>query len=217
MTSPPSSSHPCCSAVVLAGGGASRMGGRTKAFLLVDGVSILDRQAAVLRPRFQSMFAALASAGTASHHDGLAAEAFTKAGFKVITDRYPGSGPMAGLHAALLVSRTEWLFAVGCDMPFLDGVLIDRMAAIAADSSDEQALVPLSALGPEPLHAFYRASIAPIAEECMRDGRRAMSDLLDTVRTRYLAETDLPGLCESRSLANLNTPDDVEKASTRGT
>ncbi len=39
-----------------------------------------------------------------------------------------------------------------------------------------------------------------------------MTDLLDGVRTRYLEEDDLPGLHASRSLANLNTPEDLAAA-----
>ncbi len=201
MTAPLSPRFPDVTAAILAGGKAIRMGGAAKALLEVGGEAILDRQIGVLRPRFAEIVVAAAGPDPGCVSRGL----------RVVSDVFPGSGPMAGLQAALLSCRTPWLFAVACDMPSLDGDLIDRLASLAG-GSDAHALVPVRDGRPEPLHALYRAEVAPQAERCLREGLLAMSDLLAAVCTRYLGEADLPGLATSRGLANLNTPGDVQAA-----
>jgi len=124
MSSRPSPEFPDVSAAILAGGMATRMGGTDKAFLELGGQAILDRQLAVLRPRFAEVIVSLG----AEVPGPAAAAAFSARGLVVVQDEFESSGPLAGLHSALESCRTPWLFAVACDMPFLDGGLIDRIA-----------------------------------------------------------------------------------------
>jgi molybdopterin-guanine dinucleotide biosynthesis protein A len=208
MTSRPSPKFPGISAAIIAGGLATRMGGAAKAFLELGGEAILDRQLAVLRPRFAEI---ILSVGHDSP-DPASAKALAARGLVVVKDEYESAGPLAGLHAALEGSRTPWLFAVACDMPFLDGDLIDRIAAGIAWAGDAEAVVPVRRGRPEPLHAFYRRVIAPEARKCLDEGRRAMVDLISTVRSTLLRERNLPGLNQSYTWQNLNTPADLEAA-----
>jgi len=194
-------------AAILAGGRATRMGGAEKAFLVVDGEAILDRQVRVLQPRFGEIVVAVAP--------GADTMKYSSRGLSVVIDQYQGSGPMAGLHAALEACKTEWLFAVAGDMPFLEGSIIDRIAGLAVGAHDADALVPLPNGRPEPLHAFYRAGIKAAAARSIESGRLAMTDLFDAIRTRYLDDRDVPGLSSSRSFSNLNTPEDLAGAAGR--
>lgn len=208
MSSRLSPEFPDISAAVIAGGLATRMNGRAKAFLDLGGRAILDRQLKVLRPRFAEILVAMGPA----EPGGTGSGPFGRRHLRVVRDRFPGAGPLAGLHAALESCATPWLFAVACDMPFLDGDLIDRIAAGTSWSADVDAIVPVRRGRPEPLHAFYRASIAGEAERCLREGRRAMIDLISGVRTTLLRERDIPGLAQSYTWQNLNTPDDLAAA-----
>ena len=93
-----------CGAVILCGGQSRRMG-TCKALLTVDGRSVLHRLAGAL-----SFFEErLLSANDASLGAGLS--------WTVVEDRFPGLGPGAGLHAALLASKKEALLCVPCDLP----------------------------------------------------------------------------------------------------
>lgn len=204
MSFPLSSRHPAVSAAILAGGSGTRMRGAAKAFLEVGGAAILDRQIQVLRPRFAEIFVAAAPQADPAP--------FQARGLGIVADLYPGAGPMAGLHAALAACRTPWLFVVACDMPFLDGDLIDRLIGFTARDPASGAFVPMRDGRAEPLHSLYRAALAAAAERCLKSGRRAMTDLLDRVATRYIEESDLPGLTATRSLSNLNTPEDLAMA-----
>ncbi len=206
MTSHRRCEFPEISAAILAGGLATRMGGAAKAFLDLGGEAILDRQLDVLRPRFAEIIVAVGAPG------GGGMEAFEQRGLRIVHDRYPKAGPLAGLHAALDACATPWLFAVACDMPFLDGALIDRMAAGALFAVDSDVIVPMRKGRPEPLHSFYRASVAAEAARCLESGRRAMVELIAGLRSRLLRERDLPGLSQSYTWQNLNTPDDLEAA-----
>lgn len=208
MSSSRSPRFPEITAAIIAGGLATRMGGTAKAFLELGGEAILDRQLTVLRPRFAEVMVCL---GSEPPGPG-GAKAFSSRGLMVVQDEFPGAGPMAGLHAALESCRTPWIFAVACDMPFLDGDLIDRIAVGTAWSHDADVIVPVRRGRPEPLHAFYRRAIAGEARRCLEEGRRALVDLISGVRTSLVREKDLPGLTQSYTWQNLNTPDDLEAA-----
>ena len=50
----------------------------------------------------------------------------------IVTDRYPGMGVLAGVHAGLAAARGAWAFVVAADMPLLNADLLRAMAADAA-------------------------------------------------------------------------------------
>ncbi|MBI3448363.1 MAG: molybdenum cofactor guanylyltransferase [Acidobacteria bacterium] len=204
MTSPLRPEAPRAAAAILAGGRATRMGGVSKALLPFEGSLLIDRQLRVLAPIFEVILIAAAPS-----HDPAP---FLARGLTVVTDRHEGEGPLAGLHAALTASPAPWLFAVACDMPFLDADLIASLWARAARIGEADALVPKIRGRVEPLHAFYRASAAGVAEACLLEGSRAMSDLLSRVRVRFVDEGSFPALSATRSFVNLNSPGDVAAA-----
>src|SRR5579859_2722211 len=95
-------------AAILTGGRARRFGGVDKAALLVDGRSILDRQIAALAGI--SAISKIFLVGGAGHH--AAAES--------IADTIADSGPLAGIHSALMAARAagdDHVFVLACDMP----------------------------------------------------------------------------------------------------
>lgn len=53
-------------------------------------------------------------------------------GRPVVTDAISGfAGPLAGLHAAFALARTDWLVTVPCDSPFLPADLVARLLGAA--------------------------------------------------------------------------------------
>src|SRR5471030_1647054 len=93
-------SHLTRSAAILAGGQATRLGGRDKSALVVEGVTMLDRQLAALAPLTDDVMIVGGAKAT-------------------ISDIVPGCGPLGGLHAALTAARGNALALVACDMPYL--------------------------------------------------------------------------------------------------
>jgi molybdopterin-guanine dinucleotide biosynthesis protein A len=156
--------------VVLAGGKSSRMG-RDKATLEFDGETLQERAVAVLRECFAEVVV-------------------------IRQDDVPGLGPIGGLLTALRHLRTEALFLVACDMPFLDAGLIRRMAG-------ELAGYDAVAIPGEPLHAAYSARILPVVEQQIAAGDYAMHRLLSKLRVKVV---------EARPIVNINTPQELEAA-----
>jgi len=101
-------------------------------------------------------------------------DALAGLGYTVVPDRFPGAGPLAGLHAALLASRSEWVYLVACDMPFFSAAWVDALehAIVGASGDDSQPMAAMARSGCflEPFHAFYHAGLARGIEEMLASG-----------------------------------------------
>jgi molybdopterin-guanine dinucleotide biosynthesis protein A len=182
--------------VLLAGGRASRMGGRDKAFAAVGGEAIAVRTLRLFRSLFPQVIVATGRP-----------ERFRPLGVETVADLYPGCGPLAGIHAAMLAASHPHVFVAACDMPGLDaGVirfLLDRIG-------DADAVVPRWDDDIEPLHAVYAVRLAPLVEDALRSGRHALREFLPRVRVDYVAEAELGRIGgAARSMLNVNTPEEL--------
>ena len=50
---------------------------------------------------------------------------------RVVTDIYPGKGPLGGIYSGLAASDSFYNLAVACDMPFLNQALLRYMMQIS--------------------------------------------------------------------------------------
>jgi molybdenum cofactor guanylyltransferase len=182
--------------VIVAGGRASRMGGRDKAFAAVGGEPIAVRTVRLFRELFPQVIVAT---NRPERYRGL--------GVETVIDRFPGCGPLAGIHAALLASRHAHAFVAACDMPGLDASVIRFLVARVADAD---AVVPCWEGDVEPLHAVYAARCLPAIEASLRTGRHALRDFLGTIRVDWVSEADLRAVRgAAASLTNVNTPEEL--------
>ena len=94
---------------VLLAGGKSRRMGQDKRFLSVGPGTLYGRSLAVLRAVFEQVVVVVAQ-------DSPSIEAEVP----VLRDLIPDCGSLGGLYTGLKQAGTEWVFAVACDMPFLD-------------------------------------------------------------------------------------------------
>ncbi len=70
-------------------------------------------------------------------------------------DSVAGFGPVAGLSAGMKEASGSLAFATGCDLPFLNPQVIERLFELA-DEEDYEAAVPVQPNGFfEPLHSVY--------------------------------------------------------------
>ncbi|MEZ4699478.1 MAG: molybdenum cofactor guanylyltransferase [Rhodothermales bacterium] len=177
------------SGLVLAGGRSARFGS-DKALALVDG-----------RPMIRQVFETLA---------GIAQPVFVSVGDAATTydlparhvaDRYPGCGPLGGIHAGLLASPAEWMLVVPCDMPDLDAASLKKL--LKARTADGDAVVAVDPAGrPVPVVACYhRRALARIEARLAGPdlSLHGLLDLLDVVTVRL----------NERALRNINTPADA--------
>ena len=181
-------------AAILAGGRATRFGGRDKSALVVAGRTIRDRLMKELASVVGLCEILWVGVGTPT----------APAGARLVADIVPGSGPLGGIHAALIHGQADATFIAACDMPFVTAALVARLFD-EFDAADAPGIVvPQTDRGYHPLCAVYgRACLEPIARR-LADRQLKVLDLFADVRTRVVTLVN----DEVRLLANVNTPDE---------
>jgi len=186
--------------LVLAGGKSSRFGSN-KAFAEIDGTALIQRVA--------DLFAGLFSHTLLSTNTP---ELYRHLGLPMVADRYPGDGPLAGIHAAMSDTRHQWLLVVACDMPLLRKSFLQCMMKKAVASSVD-AIVPRVNGRAEPLCALYHRRTLSVAGEMLENKERRMHEFLSRITVRFLDDDELgdwgrvPGLFH-----NVNRPEDLALA-----
>ena len=174
--------------IILAGGQSSRMG-TDKALISLNGKKLIEYSIAVMREICQHI---LISANNPVYRDF---------GYPVVSDNFPGIGPLAGLEACLRFSQTRINLIAPCDAPFLSA---DLFKNILSHNSLHDAVVPVQKNGNiEPLTAYYSKEIHPTLIRQINQGDYKMQNLLKLVNTKYIVLND------NNLLNNLNTPNDL--------
>jgi len=181
-------------AVILAGGTSSRMGSN-KALLTVDGAPLIEGIYRTLARLFREVILVTNTPGE-----------YTFLPCPMVGDRYPGAGPMAGLHAGLLASREDRIFLTACDTPFLSPDVIRMICAV---DGEYDAVVPVGPGGKEPLQALYRRRCLAMVEQALEQGDGKLLNLLDRLRTRLVTPEELAVIPDAAvSFCNVNTPEE---------
>ena len=132
------------------------------------------------------------------------------AGARVVGDLYPRSGSLGGIYSGLAAVAHDVAFVAAADMPFLNPTLILDLVRLATRMD---AVVPVTAGRPEPLHAVYRKSVLKPARQRIERRELKVAPVFDAVSTIWVQEHDLRALdLDLRSFWNLNTPEDYERA-----
>lgn len=189
--------------------------GTDKAFVLFDGRTLIERTMDALRQVCGEIVVVANDLAPYTRFDA-----------RVVPDTIPDFGPLAGLHAGLNTMRTDLGVAVAVDMPFLNPALLRAMID-AAESWD--AVIPALAaevsaadvkrhrakdLDIHPLHAVYHRTCLPRIQAAIDRDDRRLNAFLPDIRVRYLYADEMRAYDpDLRSLINLNTPDDLERAS----
>lgn len=186
------------SAVILAGGKSSRMG-RDKARLEIAGQTLLARQIALVRDvGAHEVF--ISDRGQSD---------YSTFGCRVLRDRFPDAGPLAGIERALDASTSPLLLVLAVDMPAMNGTILGNVIAAC---SDDCGAIPKSRHGIEPLAAIYPKTALDrlnlelgqgktpgarwFADECVAAGL-----------ARFVEVTE----AESGCFASCNSPEDFER------
>ena len=177
-------------AVILAGGSSSLMG-RCKAEIVIGGETLLARTVRQLTDFPECLL----SANDPALAKGLPV--------RLVADRYPGAGPLAGLEAALTETACEALVCVPCDLPNLTAAVPRLLAERFSPELD--ALVLADSAGRlHPLCGIYHRRALPAIRRQLERGERRVRDLLPQLRWASLC-----GQVPDRVLYNLNTPEDL--------
>ena len=177
--------------LVLAGGRSRRMG-RPKAWLEVGDTVLLRYVVDRLAPAFSEV---MVSFGEPEQMEQLVP-------YRVVFDRKQSAGPLGGIEAGLLAANHNVVFAVGCDMPYVEPSTA-QLAVAAARSCD--AAIPRHDGLFEPVCGAYRKSALHAITRALDAGNFVAHDVAE-----YLDVTWLEGLDPSQ-FESLNTPSDLER------
>jgi molybdenum cofactor guanylyltransferase len=193
--------HSDVTGFVLAGGKSSRMGA-DKALLSLNGVTLLERTRAIVAQVCERVLIV----GRRELYGGFG---------ECLEDVYPGCGPLAGIHAALLYSSTPYSLITAVDTPFLSPQFLDYLIKRALESFAVVA-APRFAGKVQPLCSVFARDFLPLAEEALKSGRYKVEPNFPPEQTLILEEGDLAGFeIGADMFENLNTPGDLERARKR--
>lgn len=183
------------SAVILAGGKSSRMG-RDKAFLKIGGTTLLARQIGLARELGASEI----------FISGRADVNYSAFSCRVLSDKFPDAGPLAGIERALDAAKSPLLFVLAVDLPEMDAEFLRRLAV---DCSESRGAVPRVNGHLEPLVAFYPKAALALAAANLERRSFAVKEFAEACVRSGLAQFVELDAGEARHFANWNSPADL--------
>jgi molybdopterin-guanine dinucleotide biosynthesis protein A len=129
----------------------------------------------------------------------------------VARDERQGRGPLEGLRAGLkaLPADVDTAYITSCDVPLLVPGFVRQMIELA-DGYDV-AVMEIDGFT-HPLSAVYRRATLPRVEGLLADNRLRPVFLFDAVKTRRVHADEMTADPDLRTLRNLNTREDYERA-----
>jgi molybdopterin-guanine dinucleotide biosynthesis protein A len=183
-----------CCAIILAGGLNRRMQGRNKAFLKIDGRTILDRLLFSLKSAFSEILLVTRQP-----------ELYSSYLLRMVKDIHEERSSLTGIHAGLVHARAAFGFMVPCDIPFLQPDLISLLLNELEPGLD--VVVPFYDGHYQPLCAIYSKRCIPLIEKQLAVSDYKISHLFESVPVKTVPVEKLktadPDLI---SFLNVNTP-----------
>lgn len=181
---------------ILAGGRSSRMG-RDKAFLTVDGTTLIARQAALLR-----------SVGIDDLIiSGRAGIDYAVPDARVVTDQISDAGPLGGLSAILGAARHPWVLVIAVDLPHLTPSYLKK---VLSAGEGHTGVVPHGPHGYEPLVALYPRTLLATTQAALSAGQFSLQHFVQNevsksgLTSLNISEIEVP------LFTNWNTPADTQ-------
>lgn len=185
--------------VILAGGRNRRMGGQPKGLLELNGEPLVVRQ-------LRKMKSVCAEQMIITNEPDRY-RPFIDPSVRILRDNYPNQGPMGGMEAAFSAASNEYVWVVGCDMPFLSANAAKQMYRLIETGGDN-AVIPIVDGRVQPLHGVYHRRCIESIRPLLETGERRLMSLLERICCRYVTVDELPADETLNMVWNMNTPDD---------
>jgi molybdopterin-guanine dinucleotide biosynthesis protein A len=129
----------------------------------------------------------------------------------VTRDERDARGPLEGLRAGLkaLPESIAAAYVTSCDVPLLVPGFVRQMLDFARDH--DIAVMEIDGFT-HPLSAVYARATVPHIEGLLAQDRLRPAFLFDAVKTRRVRPEEMTADPDLRTLRNLNTPEDYERA-----
>jgi molybdopterin-guanine dinucleotide biosynthesis protein A len=188
--------------IILSGGKSTRMEGRNKAFMDVQGERLIDRTVCL----FKGLFAEVILVTNAPLD-------YLDQDVHIVTDIIKGKGALGGIYSGLFYASSRHAFVAACDMPFLTRDLIVYMIE---NTGDYDVVVPFMKNGYQPLHAIYSKACIGEMERQMKTDNLKVSAFYRKFRIRPVSDEEIrPFDPEGKVFFNVNSKEDLEDARLR--
>lgn len=187
------------SIVIQAGGRSTRMG-QDKGLVPLAGI-----------PMIEHVLSGVKNLGDEIIITTNAPEYYAYLNLRMVRDKSPGEGALAGLQTALGAADGSTVFVIACDMPFPNKKLINHLFSLA---SSGDAIVPYYNDRYQPLHAVYskRPCLSAI-KNALDKGEKKVISFYSEIDVITVDETIISALSlDNLSFFNVNTPSELEKA-----
>lgn len=194
----------CRSAVILAGGKSLRMG-QDKQSLVRSGKLLVHSLIHQLEDYFEEVIVVTNSPGLYQDQNVL-----------LTRDKLPSCGPMSGIHAALSVSASAYIYLTACDMPNFElellELLLERLNSChpctgVAVERKFKSRDGSTRLRPEIFHAIYSQSLIPQLESHILSQRCKLEPFMRERDFHFLNEKKVRQVLPDWSVfTNVNTP-----------
>lgn len=187
--------HKAITAFVLAGGKSTRMGS-DKAFVVLDGKTLLERALEATRAVTDQVLIV-----------GLRSKFLMYA--PVVEDIFPERGPLAGIHAALMHTATDLNLVLAVDLPFMQPSFLTYLCDRAAETQ-AAVVIPRAAGGWQPLCAVYRQQFRDAAGKALAAGQNKIDSLFANLRVSPVQESEIAQAGFSLGIfRNINTSEEL--------
>ncbi|CDT05618.1 MULTISPECIES: molybdenum cofactor guanylyltransferase MobA [Vibrio] len=183
--------------VILAGGQASRMGGKDKGLVELNGSPLI--QYVINKLSQQDVSITINANRNLDSYQAFA---------PVVSDSFPDyPGPLGGIHAGLKNANTDWVGFVPCDSPQISDDLVERFCSAVKEDSD--ILVAHDGEFKQPVFTLFHKRVLPKLEAFLERGDRKIILLYKECVTEYVDFSDSPNC-----FVNLNTPEELTQFGT---
>ncbi|MCG9600688.1 molybdenum cofactor guanylyltransferase MobA [Vibrio sp. Isolate31] len=183
--------------VILAGGQASRMGGKDKGLVELNGSPLI--QYVINKLSQQDVSITINANRNLDSYQAFA---------PVVSDSFPNyPGPLGGIHAGLKNANTDWVGFVPCDSPQISDDLVERFCSAVKEDSD--ILVAHDGKFKQPVFTLFHKRVLPKLESFLERGDRKIILLYKECVTEYVDFSDSPNC-----FVNLNTPEELTQFGT---
>ncbi|MEZ9623763.1 molybdenum cofactor guanylyltransferase MobA [Vibrio sp. 10N.222.55.A3] len=183
--------------VILAGGQASRMGGKDKGLVELNGSPLI--QYVINKLSQQDVSITINANRNLDSYQAFA---------PVVSDSFPDyPGPLGGIHAGLKNASTDWVGFVPCDSPQISDDLVERFCSAVKEDSD--ILVAHDGEFKQPVFTLFHKRVLPKLEAFLERGDRKIILLYKECVTEYVDFSDSPNC-----FVNLNTPEELTQFGT---
>lgn len=183
--------------IVLAGGQGRRMGGVDKGWVELDGTPMIGHVLARLAPQV----------GDVLINANQNLDRYRALGHPVVPDAVGGfAGPLAGLHAGMMLASRALVVTVPCDSPFLPSDLVQRLRA-GLVANDAELAVAKTFDQPHPVFALVRRDVLPNLAAFLEGGGRKIDAWYAALRVAEVGFDD-----EADAFRNINTATELKAA-----